>query len=1286
VLDPCSTTSLITDNLINTLNLETSNRNTQINCVGETVVQSTKIINIIFHSIVRKNVSFTVTCIVLNQITQRLPPFHLQLEKINLPKGFPLADSHFYKPSIIDLLLGADIYYQLLTGGVYRVPGSFLTLVNTYLGHIVGGPIPTECISYHSISDNISSEETCFQIQGFNSTDTLLQNFWNIEEIPSTTKFLSPEDYLAETIYTNSIKIRPNGSFQVNLPLKSSTEHSQLGDSFFMAKKRFLNLEKRFQKFPELFITYKNFIDEYVSLGHARYVPLQFKNDLGENKYFLPHHCVIRDEAPTTKLRVVFDASMKSSTGVSLNDVMLKGPSVQPELFDILVRFRSHKYVLICDIVKMFRRIFINPAQTFLQNILWRENPQESLKCIELLTVTYGTNSAPFLATRTMQELSFRNKEKFPLACGAILNQCYMDDILATSDSLKDLEQLFTELTELFQSANMNLHKWSSNNIEFIQRLNYDTPEVYDINKSEGHSSKVLGIVWDPMSDQFSITLPKNSEEPSTTKRQVLSKIAQIFDPLGLVGPIVIIAKIIMQKIWISKIDWDENLNSELLSEWIKFISSIPQLSKVKIPRFIFFPGKILSYEVHGFCDASLQAYGSCIYLRAVYSNGSVSCNLIAAKSRVAPIKTVSLPRLELCGAVLLSNLTNKIIPVFINKFSFSSINLWTDSQITLCWINSHPSRWSVFVANRVSEIQQSTSQFQWRHIKSADNPADFLSRGMTPAEISNSELWFQGPNFLKEPTLNLNLFNFEKITAEGIPEERKTKTILHCIKTDPKITFWNSIFSKYSSFTRLKRVVAFCFRFINNSAPNTIKTSGSLKVEELEKAQLQIIKILQEQGFAQEIQELKFEKVLSNKSILRLSPFLDSSGFIRVGGRLSYADLPYDQKHPYLLPSKNPIVVLMLTSEHLRLGHAGAQTVLSNFRLKFWPLGGLTEIKRIIRTCIKCYRFKAQSAQQIMSNLPLDRVQPSRPFSKVGVDFGGPFFIKSSKLKRSSSIKSFICVFVCMVTKAVHIELVSSLSTEAFILTLKRFISRRGCPSIIYSDNATNFLGASNQIKGLYDFFRENKTFDVIENFLATKEITWKFIPPKSPHWGGLWEAAIKSTKYHLNRIAGDSKYTFEEFYTILAQIEAILNSRPLQALSSDSNDLSCLTPGHFLIGDSLTSFPEKDVSNIFENRLTRYQRCVQVQQNFWKRWTKEYLNLLQNKPKWLHSTENFKINDLVLLKEDNMKPLEWPLARVVKLIAGQDGKVRAVSLKTKNGVYTRSITKLCPLPKNDI
>jgi len=1284
LLDNCAQNSFITEELVKSLGYEPYNYSLNISGICQSKSFINKMVDIQIMSNVNRKLKFKLSCGIVENITCKLPQIPINVGSLNLPNDIVLADPNFYSPSKIDILIGADLYYTLLCEGIVKLGLHLPCLINTHLGYIIAGNVPSKCLNFSSNlvcanTPEVSQENISLFVHTDSQSqklDDLLVRFWDMENIPQKA-ILSADDELAENIFKSTTKILQNGRFQVNLPLKSDGEHQKLGDSFTMAKKRFFTLERRFEKDPNLFLEYKNFIDDYISLGHARYVPLSLHNLNMDNKYFIPHLCVIRPDSVSTKLRVVFDASARTSSGLSLNDVTLKGYQVQPDLFDILCKFRVYLFVLSADIEKMFRQVSINPDQTFLLNILWRNSPQEPLQCIELLTVTYGTNSAPFLATRVLKRLADTKATEYPNAAKALLTGTYMDDILSGSDSEDGLNLLCEELKGLLGSAAFNLHKWCSNSPSFVE----NTSKISEVDMNlDDCPNKVLGLKWDSMNDSFCISIPSISCDEPITKRLILSTLAQCFDPIGFINPVIVSGKILMQKLWLLKLDWDtEIMDLNILHEWKDIINNLPILNQLKIPRCLLLKKRVLKTDIHGFSDASLSAYGACVYLRNLYSDNTVSFHLISAKSRVAPIKTVSLPRLELSAMVLLSKLAVKIVSIYETDLQISTVNLWSDSKIALAWCSSHASRWNVFVSNRVSEVQELTSKYKWRHIKSSENPADILTRGILPQNLLVSDLWWHGPSLLHNPELELSAFDNVVNTME-LPEERKVS--LTVIAISDKAAFWYDRFSRFSDFLRLQRSVAYCLRFINNCKNKSQKVFGCLSVDELNSALNLICSILQEKYFSKEISELKDSKVLTNKSILSMKPFMDSVGLIRVGGRLTNADIPYEQKHPVLLPANDYVVSLLLTYEHKRLGHAGPQTVLSNVRLKYWPLNGLRHIKRIIRNCVTCFRFCAQPANQIMSDLPKDRVQMAKPFEKTGIDYGGPFLIKSSRLRKAPLTKCYICMFVCMVTKAVHIEVVSSLSTEAFRQCLKRFISRRGNPSTIFSDNATNFLGAKNELKEIYDFFKDKSNYEDIKCFLSKNEIDFKFICPRSPHWGGLWESAIKSAKFHLKRILGSAHLTFEELYTVLTQVEAIMNSRPLCALSEDPLDLNCLTPGHFLIGRSLSAYPEKDLSFIPENRLSVWQRCTQMQQLFWKRWSVDYLNRLQQRPKWLVPSSNIKINDLALLKEDDTPPLRWPLVRIVKTMAGPDGKVRMVRVKSSVGEYNRPITKICILP----
>ncbi|XP_051157423.1 uncharacterized protein LOC127279231 [Leptopilina boulardi] len=443
------------------------------------------------------------------------------------------------------------------------------------------------------------------------------------------------------------------------------------------------------------------------------------------------------------------------------------------------------------------------------------------------------------------------------------------------------------------------------------------------------------------------------------------------------------------------------------------------------------------------------------------------------------------------------------------------------------------------------------------------------------------------------------------------------------------------------------------------------------------------VIKIIQRGTFSNEIKTLETKGRIDGK-LSTLNPFLDSDGILRVGGRLSKSNLTYNQKHPMLLPRNHNITEKIIHEQHWKLMHAGTQSTINALRNNFWIIDIKNKVKGIINKCVICRRAKPKFPVYVMGELLKNRVTFERAFKHTGLDFCGPFFIKEKKHRNRVKVKVYVAIFVCLSSKAVHIEIVSDLTTEAFLASLKRFFSRRGLSSDLYSDNATNFKGAKREIDEIYDFLNDNENINEITRELVNQgRINWHFIPPRSPHFGGLWEAAVKLFKYHFTRVIGETILTYEQLTTFATEIEAILNSRPITSVSSDPNDFIALTPGHFLIGDSLTNVPEHNLLDLQFNRLSSWQQVQQMKQHFWDRWNKEYLNELTVRKRWHKGFMNeIKIGTLVTIRDDNLPPMKWTLGRIINTHPGADGIIRVVTVKTSSGEYKRSIKNLSPLP----
>ncbi|XP_073821413.1 uncharacterized protein [Musca autumnalis] len=481
---------------------------------------------------------------------------------------------------------------------------------------------------------------------------------------------------------------------------------------------------------------YNSFMKEYLDLGH-----MEITNNIVPRKphYFIPHQCVFRPQSTTTKLRVVFDASSKTSSHVSLNDLLMVGPTIQEELYSTLLRFRLHKYVITADIEKMYRQVLHDEKDRDFHLIRWRQNDIDPVQIFKLKTVTYGTSSAPFLAIRCLSHLSDLSKETLPIGAEVVRNDFYVDDLLTGAADLSSLITICDQVTTILSSAGFKLTKWFSNHPDFNE-----TSCSEKLLHSDSETARALGIHWAPRNDVFKFYIEGGFQDMKATKRHILSISSRLFDPLGLLCPIITKAKMLLQELCINKLDWDESIPMRLNSAWEDFKFNLSQLDTIQIPRFVNTTTSS-RIQIHGFSDASMRAYGCCFYVRALDSSG-VSCRLLTAKSKVAPLKTMSLPRLELSAAHLMANMWLRIKPMI--NFEVENVYFWSDSEIILYWLKTHPSTLATFVSNRVAEIQEWSESDVWRHVPTKQNPADIVSRGCSVEELKSS-IWFEGPKFL---------------------------------------------------------------------------------------------------------------------------------------------------------------------------------------------------------------------------------------------------------------------------------------------------------------------------------------------------------------------------------------------------------------------------------------------------------------------------------------------------------------------------------------------------------
>ncbi|XP_041449541.1 uncharacterized protein LOC121404266 [Drosophila obscura] len=1004
-----------------------------------------------------------------------------------------------------------------------------------------------------------------------------------------------------------------------------------LGSSFETAKRRFLSLERRIASDQYLHDMYMEFMKEYLNLGHMSLLP----GTPPGHHYYIPHQCVLRPDSSTTKLRVVFDASCKTSTSISLNETLMVGATIQRELFATLARFRLNRFALTADISKMYRQVQVAEEDRNFQLILWREKANIDVQTYRLNTVTYGTASAPFLAIRCLVELAKVYAKSHPVASQVIANDFYVDDMLTGANSLEELGRIRQEVSEVLEAVGFMLANWASNHPHLLS----DSGQEKSLQFDPSASIKTLGIRWNPQTDLFHYQLDDSFDSLPPTKRNIL-------------------AKILLQHLWRQKLDWDESVPMSLHTSWNRFKQNLFDLDKISIPRFIGLANNS-TIQIHGFADAS-------------------------AKSRVSPLKTKSIPRLELCAALLLSTLWSQV-RLLLDTFVIESVNFWSDSQVTLYWLERDPATLTTFVANRVAEIQELSSGVIWRHVPTDQNPADLVSRG-TDVDGVMCSLWTNGPHFLLSGPENWPLHHQVELSPEMEKSEDKKSVAAHSVakgQTNEVI----ELIGRCSSFQKLLRIMAYVNRFIQggNRSRDVVVSAKELKV-----SFLRLVQVVQRCELGSEFLKLDRSEILS-PHLQRLSPFIHTSELggvtfrlIRVGGRLLHAEIPYDAKFPLLLSQKSQFAILFLRHLHRAHYHAGAKVMVSLLRQQIWLLNAREACTRIVRNCVHCFRYKPILMGQIMGNLPADRVRRARPFLICGVDFCGPFQV-SLKIRGRPPIKTYVAVFVCFASKAVHLELVVDLSTDSFLCVFQK-VRREERPS------GEGLQRQRHQLRG-----REPS------NGRASRSIS-----EGSGSAQDVRSTARRRVVFHTtestalrralgsgsqgSQTAADTRSWQRQAHRGRAQHPPGRGRGHPQLpanrfASNDPSDGEALTPGHLLIGQPLLSLPsesEQDANCIkggFEY-LKRWRMLSALKQQFWQGWSKDYLASLQQRQQWSTEGPNLEAGCLVLVHEDNTPPQKWTTGRVVATTAGEDGRVRVAEVRTSAGVIKRAVQKLAKLP----
>ena len=1066
---------------------------------------------------------------------------------------------------------------------------------------------------------------------------------------------------------------------------------------------------RRLRQEPALLEQYDHTIKEQLEKGIIETVdPLE---PTASKVHYLPHHAVVRTDKTTTKLRVVYDASARS-TGPSLNDCLHKGPKFNQLILDLLLRFRSYRIALTADIEKAFLMISVDDHDRDVLRFLWVDDISKAdpeIRVFRFTRVVFGVSSSPFLLNATIKYHLERFLGTNEAVVRCLLNSTYVDDIVMSADTDEAAFELYTQSKDIFRRGGFNLRKFVSNSQELQQRIDCAegmTHSFHELEESFAQATlgmtpnasigeyKILGVSWNPTSDHLIFNLTKLARLTSClqpTKRNVVSLIGRFYDPLGFLAPVTIRFKVLFQKLCRDKLEWDESLPEELIGEWNKLVSDLGEGGPISIPRSYFHHtnAPATSVTLCGFCDASIHAYAAVVYL-VTKTDVSTSVQFVVSKTRVAPLQTQTIPRLELLSALLLSRLVVSVSNSLQSTISQLKVRCYVDSQIALYWIRGTNREWKPFVRNRVSEIRRNVHPSLWSHCPGISNPADLPSQGLTTLELTVNQLWRQGPEWLYadvpwvEPEPCTSMPGECAVELKGTPLPS-----LNLVTAD----FQSSISDlmscdRFSTLSKLLRVTAYVVRAINGFKGKREDISTGLTSEELAHAEMLWIRSAQQHLVSQpnfKVQQKQFNL------------FIDDKNIWRCGGRLTNVEAPFAVKYPVLLSRNHPLTTLVVREAHERVHHDGVKETLTETRRKFWIPKGRSLVRYLIHHCVLCRRFEgAPFKGPPPPPLPVFRVKEDPAFSYSGVDFAGPLTIRADKATNSKKV--WICLFTCLLTRAVHLDVVTDMSTHSFLRCLKRFASRRGLPRKFVSDNGKTFKAASKYIKAVF----EDHT---VKEQLAGMGCEWTFNVERAPWWGGAFERLIQSTKRCLRKLIARAHLSFDELLTTITEIEAVLNSRPLSYVSGEDID-EPLTPSHLLVGRRILSLPDHigylcdlddEEFTTDSVQLTRRVRHLNNTLNhFWNRWRTEYLNELREAHKRSMSKTHSKkpadlsVGDVVIVHSERLPRGLWKLGRIQELLKGRDGHCRAAIAKTtasdgQSVLLRQPIQLLYPLELSD-
>lgn len=1226
---------------------------------------------------------------------------------------------------IIDILVDVDLYLEIVKGEVVKSSRpNEPKVVPTLLGNVLGGayvPIGGKSAARRQLP---AIPTAAAVIRDEDTLVTDFKAFMSLEDVGCCEKDgkMSVEDEEAVRLMKEKTHYDKEKKQYVTGLLWKHPPEEMLDSNYMPAKHITLSAKRKsvlHKKEEMVNAAYK----EQIDLGFAEEVPKD-EIKVSHPVYYIPTRPVYKPGSETTKCRIVMNASSKcKTTGKSLNDCLYQGPTLLPDLVHLLLGFRLHRYVTVCDISRMFWQIRINPPDADCLRFLWQWAETDPVSLYRALSVTFGVLSAPFQAIWTVLFHCDSFHDAFPLGAEAVKKTLYMDDASALNSTKEEAIETVKQIYGLFMEASMQPHKWTSNSKEILTEAKI--PEQYWA-KKEVH--KVLGVQWDTANDNIAFDFSQivDTDGAKQTKRLLIQQAARIFDPLGLIAPFTLKAKLLFQQCWREEIDWDSELTQEIASEWDEWRQQVSSLGRLSQPRVVALKDK--EAWLACFADASAFAYGACIYL---VQDGKA--RLLISKTRVAPMKTpekaevkITIARLELLASMIATRLADYVKGALGEGF-ISHTRYFTDSLITLWRIRNGPSGYKVWVANRVSEIRRRSSDQDWHFVPGMLNPADLASRSATVEELLTNELWWEGPAFLGRPQEDWpshkalsrqEAFDQNELDKAEQRPQQTAAAVSAALAAAAAFRIGaglREIFVNTSTWAKIIRKTVRLLKFIVHIMPSSAKivlslrvfketaASAMITVAEIRAAEMLWILWAQRDAWAEEmtVTSDNLVRVKKGSDLTRFSVVIDNSGVLRSETRLSLSEtLPDETVTPILLPKRSEIVEKYVLHLHTVYGHIKGGQMLYILRRQFRLVGGKNELKRILHMCMTRGCTAPISLEQRLAPLPPERIDFLVAWGNIAVDFFGPIQIKhqcelraecahkdvdkkhkcnlTAKCPHEEEDKAWGCVFTCLQTRAVHLELVEGLSTATFLQAFNRMVSRRGHPQFVWSDNAKTFKSASRILHRLY----KKVDWTEVHNTSAKKGIQWKFGVEKAPHTNGIVERMVRSVKDALKSTLAAPNLSARHLETIMIEVEGIINDRPLIAPSESDDEPATISPAMLCIGRPIHLIPMansagKPGSDF--NRMQLHRR--ELVNKFWRRWQKDYL-LQHQATKFVGAREAvLEKGQIVLLREENLNKGKWKLARVVEPILGRDGRIRRVKLRTQQGYIDRHINHLALL-----